>query len=274
MSLEGQARSMAQRYGIPEGIFLGLIRAESSWNPNAVSRVGALGLTQVMPNTARGMGYDPAQLARNPQMQLEAGAKYLSQMYKRFGTWDIALAAYNAGPGNVQKYGGIPPFKETQNYVPRVLRFAKEYGGGSVPTAGGSGKPPMQEITLLPQSPEFPGWPGHTSSTPAPTMDIASLLEGLQPSMDLARPLSPSIMGQKSPHETFREIASRGLDRAAEQRPDPLPSRADPRSRMNIGIDRPVPRETPQERESLKSLPEQVRAMNLRQAWDRWTGRG
>ncbi len=124
MDLRSAAAQAARKYGIPEGIFFGLIQAESSWNPKATSRVGAMGLTQVMPNTARGMGYDPNQLKNDPMLQLEAGAKYLSQMYRQFGDWTLALAAYNAGPGNVQKYGGVPPFKETQNYVRKVMGSA------------------------------------------------------------------------------------------------------------------------------------------------------
>jgi len=128
MSLKQQAAQVAQKYNIPVNIFWGLIRAESSWNPNARSPAGAIGLTQVMPATARGMGYDPRQLAKSPAMQLEAGARYLSQMYKQFGDWELALAAYNAGPGRVRRAGNrIPNIRETQNYVPRVMRYAREY---------------------------------------------------------------------------------------------------------------------------------------------------
>lgn len=182
------AAEQARKHGIPENIFFGLIRAESSWRPDAVSHAGAMGLTQVMPGTARGMGYDPNELARNPAIQLEAGARYLSQMYNQFGNWELALAAYNAGPGNVQKYGGIPPFKETQQYVPRVLQFAQEEGGGSIPDF----TPARERYT--------PGTAVPRSVTP--TVDLASLASprGVQDSptaagsiTDLLESLSPRI---------------------------------------------------------------------------------
>ena len=112
------ARQKARSFGVNEDIFLRLVGAESSWNPRAKSGAGAMGLVQLMPGTAQGLGvsdpYDPVQ-------SLTGGARYLSQQLKRFGSYDKALAAYNAGPGNVERYGGIPPFKETQNYVKKIL---------------------------------------------------------------------------------------------------------------------------------------------------------
>lgn len=112
------ARQKARTYGVNEDIFLRLVEAESGWNPRAKSGAGAMGLVQLMPGTAQGLGvsnpYDPVQ-------SLTGGARYLSQQLKRFGSYDKALAAYNAGPGNVERYGGIPPFKETQNYVKKIL---------------------------------------------------------------------------------------------------------------------------------------------------------
>jgi len=107
------ARSAAARNGVPEDLFLRLIQQESGWNANARSHKGALGLAQLMPGTARGLGVDPYDVAQN----LEGGARYLRTQYETFGTWRLALAAYNAGPGAVQKYGGVPPYRETQNYV-------------------------------------------------------------------------------------------------------------------------------------------------------------
>jgi len=127
MDLRKQASIVAQKYGIPREIFFGLIEAESSWNPGARNSSGATGLTQVMPSTAEKMGFNPAELARNPLIQLEAGARYLGEMFELFRDWEKALAAYNAGPHNVEKYGGIPPFPETRSYIKKVLNYAKEH---------------------------------------------------------------------------------------------------------------------------------------------------
>lgn len=110
------AQAAARRHGVPEGLFLRLVEQESGWNANAVSVKGALGLAQLMPDTARGLGVDP----RNPAANLDGGARYLRAQFETFGSWPLALAAYNAGPGAVTRYRGIPPFAETQNYV-RVI---------------------------------------------------------------------------------------------------------------------------------------------------------
>ena len=107
------ARSAAKRYGVPEDLFLRLVQQESGWNPTAKSHKGAYGLAQLMPQTAAILRVDP----RDPYENLDGGARYLSQQYRTFGTWRLALAAYNAGPGAVKKYGGIPPYRETKNYV-------------------------------------------------------------------------------------------------------------------------------------------------------------
>ncbi len=110
------ARSAAQRHGIPEDLFLRLVQQESGWNANARSHKGAMGLAQLMPGTARGLGVNP----NDPAQNLEGGARYLKQQYVKFGNWPHALAAYNAGPGAVEKFRGIPPYAETVNYV-RVI---------------------------------------------------------------------------------------------------------------------------------------------------------
>lgn len=107
------ARSAARQHRIPEDLFLRLVQQESGWNPNARSHKGALGLAQLMPQTARFLGVDPHDASQN----LEGGARYLRMQYNKFGNWRLALAAYNAGPGAVEQYNGIPPYKETQNYV-------------------------------------------------------------------------------------------------------------------------------------------------------------
>jgi soluble lytic murein transglycosylase-like protein len=119
--IEGAAR----RNGVDPALLAGLIKQESNFNPNARSGAGAQGLTQLMPSTARGLGVsDPT----DPSQSIEAGARLLGGFLKQFhGDEKLALAAYNAGPGAVQKYGGIPPYEETQRYVPKVLANATQF---------------------------------------------------------------------------------------------------------------------------------------------------
>lgn len=113
---------LEQKYGLPPGLLGALVRGESGGRINARSPVGAIGLTQLMPATAKGLGVNP----HDPRQNLEGGAKYLAQQLKTFRDPKKALAAYNAGPGAVKKYGGIPPYKETQGYVKRVTGYWKE----------------------------------------------------------------------------------------------------------------------------------------------------
>jgi Transglycosylase SLT domain len=114
---EQAARAAARRHGIPEDLFLRLVRTESAWRPAAVSSKGAIGLAQLMPGTARLLGVNP----HDPSQNLDGGARYLSQQYRRFGDWRLALAAYNAGPEAVERYRGVPPYRETRNYVRAIL---------------------------------------------------------------------------------------------------------------------------------------------------------
>lgn len=113
----GMAQQAARRHGIPEELFVRLVQQESNWNPRARSHKGAIGLAQLMPGTARALGVNP----HDPRQNLEGGARYLKQQYRTFRSWRLALAAYNAGPGAVKKHDGIPPYRETQNYVRRIL---------------------------------------------------------------------------------------------------------------------------------------------------------
>lgn len=106
--------------------FQGLVKAESNFSIGARSPVSAFGLTQIMPGTAKELGVYPAYYD-DPRVQLDGGARYLLQQLNKFGSMDLALAAYNAGPGAVQKYGGIPPYKETQTYVVRIRGFYQTY---------------------------------------------------------------------------------------------------------------------------------------------------
>ncbi|OSP55625.1 lytic transglycosylase [Pseudoruegeria sp. SK021] len=113
------AKAAARRHKIPESLFVRLVQQESGWNPTAVSPKGAMGLAQLMPDTARMLGVDPS----DPEQNLLGGARYLRQQYDKFGSWQLALAAYNAGPGAVQKHNGVPPYRETQNYVRAILGY-------------------------------------------------------------------------------------------------------------------------------------------------------
>lgn len=109
----------AHRHGLPAGFVRSVVTAESGWNPAAISPKGAIGYMQLMPGTARALGADP----HDPAQNIEAGVAYLRALLVQYnGDTARALAAYNAGPGAVSRYGGVPPYRETRTYVQRVLR--------------------------------------------------------------------------------------------------------------------------------------------------------
>ena len=114
------AARAARAEGVPVDLFLALVFAESSFRAEARSRVGAIGLTQLMPATARELGVDP----HDPVQNLRGGARYLRRQFERFGSWRLALAAYNAGPTRVARLGRVPNIRETRNYVRKISAMA------------------------------------------------------------------------------------------------------------------------------------------------------
>jgi soluble lytic murein transglycosylase-like protein len=116
------AQTAARKYSLPDAFVAGVMRAESGFNPAAVSPKGAIGLMQLMPDTARDLGVDP----KNPGQNADAGTRYLRDLLARYedqpNQVELALAAYNAGPAAVDKYHGVPPYRETREYILRVLK--------------------------------------------------------------------------------------------------------------------------------------------------------
>lgn len=173
-------RAAAARHGVDPALVKAVIHTESAFNPNARSPVGAMGLMQLMPGTARDMGvanaWDPAQ-------NIEGGVKYLAWLQRQFRSRDHVIAAYNAGHGNVKKYGGIPPFRETQNYVKSVNnRYSSLYRhdagvtsgdthlamstptlppSGTIQVPTSSGVQTVQYNYATPQNPSVSGGSGH-----------------------------------------------------------------------------------------------------------------
>jgi len=144
-------KQAASQHGISEGLIKAVMHTESGFNVNARSPVGAQGLMQLMPATARRFNVSNA---FDPQQNIMAGAKYLSWLMKRFnGNTSLVLAGYNAGEGNVAKYGGIPPFKETQDYVRRVSsRYSNLYSNGIASSTSSSNDHHAEHGKIIAQS--------------------------------------------------------------------------------------------------------------------------
>ena len=123
-SLEDIFQEAATTYHVPVNLLKAVAKAESNFNPNAVSPCGAQGIMQLMPSTASYLGVEDA---FDPEQNIMGGAKYLSNLLKTYdGDVTLTLAAYNAGSGNVKKYGGVPPFKETQNYIQKISSYLNQ----------------------------------------------------------------------------------------------------------------------------------------------------
>lgn len=191
---DNQIGAAARKYRLDPALLKALIKQESGFNPSAQSPAGARGLTQLMPSTAKELGVsDPT----DPVQAIDGGARYLSQMIRLFGG-DVqkGLAAYNAGPGNVKKFGGVPPFEETQNYVRKVTESAATFrdGKGSVAASDDA-------LTSEPEREEFraPGQIvyGDDQRDDADAVALSSALDG-----------SASSTG---------ELGQRALDAAADQ---------------------------------------------------------
>jgi soluble lytic murein transglycosylase-like protein len=131
-------KEAAEKHRVDPALIRAVIQAESGWNNSAVSRRGAAGLMQLHPATAQRLG---VQDVFNPQQNVDAGARYLGTLLERYnGNLDLALAAYNAGEGAVDRHGGIPPFRETRNYVQKVQNAYFRPGSGRLDSAWGSSR--------------------------------------------------------------------------------------------------------------------------------------
>ncbi len=148
-TLESIFKQASQRYGVPENLLKAVAKVESNFNADAVSRCGATGIMQLMPSTAKSLGVTDL---KDPEQNIMGGAKELSQLLKRYnGDLKLTLAGYNAGIGNVAKYGGVPPFAETQAYVKKVLAAAGQdiaVPNQTVSSSGGTNVTPSVQTGL------------------------------------------------------------------------------------------------------------------------------
>ena len=189
-ALQAYVRLAASRYGVPLDLALAVIAQESGGDQGARSEDGAIGIMQLMPGTAEELGVDPT----DPYQNIAGGLRYLAQQYERFGTWPLALAAYNAGPGAVQRYNGIPPFAETQQYVPEVLaRLGTDVGPG-------------EQLSQSDPAMDFTGMGSN--------FDVAALVDSLFPEVDIPflRPPGVAMTGQMSRMSPLSRLGIPGLD--------------------------------------------------------------
>lgn len=186
-TLEARARAVARKYGIPEAGFLAQIGMESGWNPSARSPAGALGIAQFMPGTAKAVGVNPM----DPFSSLEGMGKHMTALRRNLGSWDLALAGYNAGGGAVQEYKGVPPYRETQNYVRKLAPYFKG-GGAPAPQRPAGGRTAPSGGALDPQA---------QLQAAAPHIDAQALLGLLQ------RTSQATLRGQAPGPEYMRALS-------------------------------------------------------------------
>lgn len=174
----------AQQHGVSEGLIKAVMHTESGFNVNARSPVGAQGLMQLMPATARRFNVSNAY---DPHENIMAGAKYLAWLLKRFnGNTTLALAGYNAGEGNIAKYGGVPPFRETQDYIRRVTsRYSNLYASGvnasssnSAITANNNSNTQSQNAQVIAQSANYTASNHQVAANKRPQRQIIMAADG------------------------------------------------------------------------------------------------
>lgn len=153
-------QAAAAKYGVDPNLALAVAKQESGFNQGARSSAGAIGIMQLMPGTAAGLGVDPTDPAQN----VDGGVRLLSQLLQQYnGDVSLALAGYNAGPGAVAKYGGVPPYPETQNYVASIMASSGQNASDGGPT--GSYTPSPDTGPIDPSSPSSDGSQGESLAT-------------------------------------------------------------------------------------------------------------